>query len=415
MATIMRGNVRMAVRSLKRNKMRSFLTMLGVIIGVMSVTLAVGIGEGIKHQISTQTNYLGKDLITIRPGRGLTSQTAGSFGLSGSVVNLGLQASGTLTPLDIDAVRNTPNVAAAAPLSVVSGGIGSNERTGTYDGLVIGTTAQFTQLLPQSLAYGTFFGDDAASANKAIIGSKVAQALFDERVPLGQTVTILGHQFIVSGIFDDFQTTPFSTDANFNTAVFIPYDAAEMISNNSSPIYEILARPTSTAQTNVVARSIRTSLLAAHGGNNDFSVLQQSQTLATTNQILHLVTLFIIGVAAVAFFVGGMGIMNIMLVSITERMHEIGIRKALGATTRQIMIQFITEAAVVSAVGGAIGLAVSFAVEGLLWVFSGVHPMISWQIAVAAYAVAIAIGVLFGSLPALKAAHKEPIAALRNE
>ena len=411
----MRGNVRMAVRSLKRNKMRSFLTMLGVIIGVMSVTLAVGIGEGIKHQISAQTDYLGKDLITVRPGRGITTQTAGSFGISGSIINLGLQASGSLTPPDIDVVHATPSVAAAAPLSVVSSGVKSNERPGSYASLVIGTTEQFAQLMHQGLAYGTFFGDDATSANKAIIGSKVAQALFDEQVPLGQTITILGHQFIVSGIFNDFQTTPFAADANFNTAVFIPYAAAEMISNNSSPIYEILARPTTPAQTYAVARSIHDHLLAAHGGNEDFSVLQQSQTLTTSNQILRLVTLFIFGVAVLAFFAGGMGIMNIMLVSITERMHEIGIRKALGATTRQIMVQFVTEAAVVSAVGGAIGLAVSFAIEGLLWVFSGVHPIISWQIAVAAYAVSIAIGVLFGSLPALKAAHKEPIAALRNE
>lgn len=415
MATLMSGNVRMAVRNLQRNKMRSLLTMLGVIIGVMSVVLTIGIGEGIKHQVSAQTEHLGKDLITIRPGQLLTQKTAGSLTASTNLANLALQTGGSLSAKDVDVVRSTPQVANAAPLSIVSSPVTSNERSGTYNLLVIGTTGSLPSMLRQGFSYGGFFGDDATSADKVVIGAAVAKALFDERVPLGQTLTVLGHQFIVTGIFDEFQSTPFSTDADFNDAVFIPYNAALSITNSSSPLYEILARPTQSQQTDNVVHSLESRISAAHGGSDDFTILKQTQTLAATNQILHLVTLLIGGVAAIALLVGGIGIMNIMLVSITERMHEIGIRKALGATTRQIALQFITEAAVLSTVGGAIGVIVSFAIELLLWLLTPLTPDITWQVALAACVVSIAIGIIFGSAPALKAAHKEPIAALRSQ
>jgi putative ABC transport system permease protein len=415
MGVLTGGNVRTAVRNLRRNKMRSLLTMLGIIIGVSSVVLVVGIGTGIKHQIGTQTDHLGKDLITVRPGRLFTKQTAGTFGMGSGLADLGLHLGGSLTPKDISAVHDTPGVSGAAPLSIVNSGVVSSERKGTYNMLVIGTNSELPGILHQSLAYGSFFDDDGTSIDKVVLGSAAAQALFDEHVPLGQTLSVLGHQFIVVGILDEFQSTPFSADADFNDAIFIPYPSAQAITNDNTPIYEILARPSNPAATDAAVRQISDRLSSLRGGSNDFSVLKQDQTLAVTNQILQLITFFIIGVAAIAMLVGGVGIMNVMLVSVTERMHEIGIRKALGATNRQITMQFLAEAMVLSATGGCIGIVLSFAVEGILWLLVDLTPGISWQLAVAAFLVSVAAGILFGSIPALKAARKEPIAALRNE
>lgn len=409
------GNVRTAVRNLRRNKMRSLLTMLGIIIGVSSVVLVVGIGEGIKHQISTQTDHLGKDLITVRPGRLFTRQTSGAFGMGSGLADLGLHLGGSLTSKDISTVTDTPGISGAAPLSVVNSGVTSGERNGTYNMLVIGTNSQLPAMLHQSLAYGSFFDEDGTSIDKVVLGSGAAQALFDEHVPLGQTLSVLGHQFIVVGILNEFQSTPFSADADFNNAVFIPYVSAQAITNDNAPIYEILARPSHPAQTDAAVEQISRRLSAIRGGNNDFSVLKQDQTLAVTNQILRLITFFIAGVAAIATLVGGVGIMNVMLVSVTERMHEIGIRKALGATNRQITMQFLAEAVVLSATAGCIGIICSFAVEGILWLLVDLTPGITWQLAAGAFLGSIAAGILFGSVPALKAARKEPIAALRNE
>lgn len=415
MGMLMGGNVRTAVRNLRRNKMRSFLTMLGIIIGVSSVVVVAGIGEGIKHQIILQTDHLGKDLITIRPGQLFTQQTAGMWGAGSGLADVGIHAGGSLSTKDIATVTATPDVGGAAPLSIVASGVVSSERSGTYNMLVIGTNSQLPSMLHQSMAFGSFFSDDGTDIDKVVLGSAAAQTLFDEHVPLGQTLTILGHQFIVAGILNEFQSTPFSTDANFNNAVFISYTSAQAITNDNSPIYEILARPATPVKTDAVVRSLQHRLSGARGGNNDFSVLKQDQTLAATNQILHLLTLFIAGVAGIALLVGGVGIMNVMLVSVTERMHEVGIRKALGATNRQIVAQFLAEAAVLSITGGCIGVVLAFAVEGILWLLTGLPFGITWQVTAMALCVSLASGVLFGSVPALKAARKEPIAALRNE
>lgn len=413
MRTLTKGDMKTAFNNVRRNKARSGLTMLGIIIGVASVVTAVSIGEGVKHEVNAQTIHLGKDLITIRPGRLLTQRSANpldSLSLPGS-----LRTGGSLSGDDIDTVAKTPGVAHAVPLSVVSSDVVSGETNQHYGALVIGTDQGLPAILNQSLSFGAFFSDDPSDLNKVILGSRVANELFSENVPLGQTLSILGHQFIVSGIFNDFQTAPLAVDADFNNAVFIQYASAKQITNNNSPIYEILARPVGTSQTDATVSSLRSSLLAAHGGQHDFTVLEQSQTLAVTNSILDLLTALVTGVAAISLLVGGVGIMNITLVSVTERMHEIGIRKAVGATNGQILSQFIIEAAVLSVSGGVIGVLLAGFVDVSLGVFTSFVPVMTWQSVVLASLVSIGVGMIFGSVPALKAARKDPIEALRNE
>lgn len=386
--------------------------MLGVIIGVASVITAVSIGEGVKQQIGGQIHHSGNNLITIRPAPLHTSSASGNIALD---LISGLNVSAPLTAKDLTIVQHIDGVAASAPLTIVSGTMRGTSSTNYNDGFVLGTTGDLPQLINQSLAYGTFLSDENMGTNVAVLGQHAADKLFDEDVPLGRSFTFHGENFIVSGIFNQFTTAPLSQQADFNNAIFIPNDVAERLGNNAAPTYEILVRPDKTKKTIPVVSAIDSALTKAHGGQSHFSVQTGSQNSSASNTILDLLTRMIAGVAAISLLVGGIGIMNVMLVSVAERMHEIGIRKAVGATNRQIMSQFMIESSVLSLVGGVIGIVLAFGVEVTLRVFTNLQPVISWQIVVLASGVSLLVGVIFGTVPALQAARKDPIEALRSE
>ena len=404
--TITTADIKVAIRSVRSTRWRSLLTTSGIIIGIVSVITIVSIGKGIQNQVSGQINHLGKDLITIRPGSIVSSfQSLNPFSSSNYTV-------GSLSSRDEKVVSETPGVGATAPMSIVPGSIQSGSKS--FDNIVvIGTSSQAPQILNQSLQYGAFFTPSTDVANVAILGQGAANALFPGEVPLGLSFTLDGQQFIVRGEFNQFDIAPLSLDTNFNDAIFIPYKTAQSIENNSAPIYEILAKPSNPGQTNNVAATIKEHLLVAHGGIQDFSVLRQQDSLAATNNILNLLTKLITGIATVSLLVGGIGVMNIMLVSVTERTHEIGIRKAIGATNRQILNQFLIESTILSLFGGIIGVILSLLINVVLRTLTSLQPALSWEVTVIATGVAIIIGIIFGITPAVKAARRNPIDALR--
>jgi putative ABC transport system permease protein len=239
--------------------------------------------------------------------------------------------------------------------------------------------------------------------------------MFGEPVPLGRSFTFRGQTFIVRGVFAPFANIPFSPTANFDHAIFIPYKTAAQMTGSTSGIYALLAKPDKPDQLNATITSIRDRLKDTHGGAQDFSVLESSQSLEAGSSVVHLLTVWICAVAAIALFMGGVGIMNTMLLVVTERMHEIGVRKAIGASSRQILGQFVAEALVISVTGGIIGIALSTGAIGLLNVYTDLKPVISWQAIGIATSVSVIIGVVFGAIPAIKAARKDPIEALRHE
>lgn len=404
------GHLKTGFNSVRSAKFRSFWTMLGVIIGVTSVITVVAIGEGVKQQIGGQIHHLGQNLITVRPAQ---LQTAGG---SGSGVNIisGLGVSGPLGMKDIALISQAKGVAASAPLTIVSGDV--NGDNGTYkDGFVIGTSPDLPGLINQSLAYGTFFGSQDEGDNVAVLGHHASQVLFNEDVPLGRSFRFHGRQFVVRGAFNQFAAAPLSQQADLNNAVFIPNSIAEDLSKNTAPTYEVLARPTNGQPTSTVIKNVRQALDNAHGGQSGFSVLAGNQNAAASDQILNLLTRLIAGIAAISLLVGGIGIMNVMLVSVAERMHEIGIRKAVGATNRQIMGQFMIESSVLSFTGGVIGIILAYLIDIGLRVFTSLQPVISWQVVALASGVSLLVGIIFGTVPALKAARKDPIDALRSD
>jgi ABC-type antimicrobial peptide transport system permease subunit len=384
--------------------------MLGVIIGVSSVITVVGIGQGIKQQIGGQIHHFGQNLITIKPAQ---LNTTSSTSDKANVIS-GLGVNAPLGIKDIDVVSRSKAIAASAPLTIVNGTVRGDQ--GTYnDGFVIGTSSSLPSLLNQSMAYGNFFGASDDGNNVAVLGQHASDMMFNEDVPLGRSFSFHGRQFIVRGIFNQFTAAPLSQQADFNNAIFIPNDVAENLSEDTAPTYEILARPAASTSTAEAMKAVQQALDKAHGGQSGLNVLSGNQDLSASNNILDLLTRLIAGVAAISLLVGGIGIMNVMLVSVAERMHEIGIRKAVGATNRQILSQFMIEASVLSLTGGIIGIGLAFLIDLMIRAFTDLTPDISWQLVLLASGVSLLVGIIFGTVPAFKAAYKDPIEALRSE
>jgi putative ABC transport system permease protein len=404
------GNVKLALDSIKSAKWRSFLTMLGIIIGVMSVVTIVSIGEGVKKQVSNQISHLGPDLITVRPGKPVDKNAAGQV----TGVNFMTSFAGNaLTENDLKVTRQTKGVSIAVPMSFVTG-TPQVDKKQQKNSIIFGTSKDLPTALNQEVEYGEFFGDEDNDKPVAVIGVRIAEDLFEETVPIGRTVQIRGENFVVRGVFEEFETTALTPSVDYNSAIFIPLGASKKLNNNQTNIQQILVKPTSPSETAKTVSTLQKQLLNTHAGQDDFTLLTQADNLAIANTILDLLTRLISGVAAISLIVGGIGIMNIMLVSVTQRTQEIGIRKAVGATNQQILSQFLIEAVVISFIGGIFGVIGSLLANFLLRVFTDLQPVITLPIMGVAVVVAVVVGVVFGVAPALQAARKDPIQALRR-
>lgn len=405
----MTGNVKMALEALRSSRWRSALTMLGIIIGVVSVTTIVSLGEGAKQGVVGQINQAGDDLITVRPGRPVQREAANLAG-----ANLfGIPNTGSFDTTDLGVVESVEGIKDIVPFAFVSSV--ANRDDHEYDqGLIIGTSPDLPKALNQEVEYGSFFSPQDANKNGAVIGKRVAEQLFKENVPVGKLFTIRGKVFVVRGVFKEFDSSPLAPHSDYNTAIFIQYDVAREMTSDTN-IFQILTRPEQPENLDQAVADITDALATAHEGQHDFAVLTQSDRLATAHQVLDTLTGFVAGIAVISLIVAGIGILNIMLVSVTERTHEIGIRKAVGATNRQIMNQFLTEAVILSLLGGILGVFLSILTNWILRIFTELTPVLTWPIMTIAVGVAVAVGIIFGTTPALKAAHKHPIDALRHE
>jgi len=300
------------------------------------------------------------------------------------------------------------------PLSLNNGPVKIGDKE--YTPLVLGTTSAMQSLLKDPIDFGEFFEDDPVNqGDAAVIGHNVATKLFQQRAAVGKSFDFLGQTFYVRGVLKQLDTTPLSLATDFNDTIFIPYATSQKLTGGNGQLYEILAKPSDPHNLNEVAAGISERLRQASQGQQRFTVLRQDESLSVTNNILDLLTKLIAGIAAISLLVGGIGIMDVMLVSVAERMHEIGIRKALGASNRQIMLQFLTEASVLSLVGGLLGIIVSLIINFLLRVTTSLTPILTWQVVVGSTIISLLVGILFGTAPAVKAARKDPIEALRNQ
>lgn len=411
MSSVMRGNFRMAVGGVRGAKWRSLLTMLGVVIGIVAVVTVVGLGEGLKQQVAGSIGRFGNDLITVRPGASLVGENGD---IASTDVIFGRSQAGGLGAQDIAAVAGTSSVKLYAPLINMPGIVQAGEQQ-LHGGNVIATSADLPQIAGQSVSFGSFWDSGQESGNFVVLGADAAQGLFGEPAPLGRSLDFRGESFIVRAVFDRFGDVPLSPTAGFDDSVFIPYQTAERLSDGRADAYALLAKPHNPKRFDETRVDITEELKDLRGGEQDFSVLSPEEHIAATTDVFDLLSTWIMAVAAISLLIGGVGLMNIMLVSVTERMHEIGVRKAVGATHRQIMWQFMMEATVLSVVGGILGIVLSLFAHILLLAYTDLEPVLSWQAVVIAASVSLIIGIVFGTIPAIKAANKDPIEALRHE
>ena len=409
-------SVELAVRGVRAKPTRTFLTLLGIAIGVAAVIAIASLGSGVNHLVVDKISGLGADVIAIRPGKQPTGPSDIGQTLYGD----------SLIEADLTALRrtsNVPHLTELMPLVFVPGSVSYGREA--YVPQIIGASAEFLGTMFRVNAdTGELFGDDAIQERAliAIIGAKVKQQLFGDSDALGQHVTIRGVKFRVTGTFPSTGQVGF---ADFDEMVLIPYSTAQVYLLGISHYNEFIARVDDAGNVAVTTRDIETTLRERHrledGEENDFSISTPAAIMAQISSILTALTVFLTAVVAIALLVGGIGIMNIMLVSVTERTKEIGLRKAVGATDDDILFQFLFEAVVLTLLGGSVGILIGAGIAfgasvcinaftSLTWVY--VFP---YQAALGALLFSMFIGLVFGLYPARKASKKSPMEALRYE
>ncbi|HXY17830.1 MAG TPA: ABC transporter permease, partial [Candidatus Nitrosopolaris sp.] len=381
------GNFKQAVRSLGRAKARSFFTMLGIIIGISSVVTVVSLGEGLKQQIVGQINHLGRDVITVRSGKLVNG---GGNGIS-SLNLLAFLGASTLTARDAETISQLPSVSAVAPMDFVtsSAKAGGKELDNLF---IIGTSPDASEVLPETVEYGNFFNNDSSGQNFAVIGTDVALQLFGEINPVGHSLMISGQNFVVSGVLARSSGSLLSVaETDFNSAILIPLTPAEQLASGQTNILQILVKAKDANNLDATVSDVNSALLKNHQGQQNFTVLKQYELLHIAGGVINQLTAFISGIAAISLLVGGIGIMDIMLVSVSERNREIGIRKAIGATNRQILNHFLVEGLVLSIGGGIFGVVASLIVFAILRIYTNLNPVITVPIMILAVGVSVIV------------------------
>ena len=396
--------IKVALRALLRNTMRSILTALGIIIGVGAVIAMVSIGNGAKSQVEAQVASLGQNVITVFSGSMSQGGMRGGWG-----------SAPTLTVDDYEAIqREVAGVVGVSPEvrdrnQVLANGLNWNTQ-------VNGESPDYPDIRSWKIAAGAMFSDqDVRSVAKvAIIGKTVADQLFPNSDPVGQTLRIRNIPFKILGVLDSKGFNLFGQDQD--DTVLVPYTSHMKRLSRRTNISSILVQAASAEEIDKVQKDITEVLTQRRKGREpDFTVRNQVELAQTATATTQTMTLLLAAIASVSLLVGGIGIMNIMLVSVTERTREIGIRLAIGAHGRDVLMQFLIEATILSSLGGVIGILLGIGSSELVSRLNGWPVLVSTASVVIAFVFSAAVGMFFGFYPARKAAQLDPIDALRYE
>ncbi|HSB73227.1 MAG TPA: ABC transporter permease [Candidatus Methylomirabilis sp.] len=394
----------LALEMLAANRVRTALTMLGVVIGVAAIILLVSLGEGATAYITRELTGLGTNLLIITPGK--TQTTGGLHPPAGSTVR-------KLTYEDAVALRRRAALLTDAVPIVL--GTGKVRYLGaSRDTSVIGVTPEFQRVRQLYVEIGQFVSDEDVEGRRrvAVLGRTVKRELFGEENPLGQFVTLADSRYRVIGIMEK---KGMSLGFDIDDLVFIPVKSAQDLFDTDR-LFEILASVRSPDEIDRAIRQVKDLLIRRHGNREDFTVTSQGAILSAFTTILKILTAVLGGIAGISLLVGGIGIMNIMLVSVRERTREIGIRKAVGARRRDILGQFLLESVVMSSLGGGLGILAGIGGAKALSLFFTYLPthVSPWSVLMA-FGFSAAVGIFFGVYPARRAALLDPIQALRYE
>jgi putative ABC transport system permease protein len=399
-----------AFRSLGKDKVRTFLSMLGIVIGVIAVIVAIAIGAGTTKNVTARISSLGSNVIIVTPG------FSGGFGgrTAAALTNV-------LQETDVQNIQNmAPDVADVTPILQKSFNV-IYQATNTVVS-VFGAYPDAFSILDLPIQYGRLITtkDEQNYANVAVIGNTIATTLFGNQNPVGQTVYITTGSFQVPfTIIGELQETGSKLTFNPDNMLMIPYTTAsvKLIQLNGG-VSQILASAKSANTALDAASEINNILYMRLQNANQYRLISQNQILSTVSQTTDVLTLLLASIAAISMVVGGIGIMNIMLVSVTERTKEIGVKMAMGATRRRIMAEFLVESMFITIVAGAIGVGFSFLIAMIVTYLAsglGLTVIITWPSIVLSFGVSVAIGLFFGLYPAYMASKKSPVEALRYE
>jgi putative ABC transport system permease protein len=396
--------MRLAKDALMSNKMRSMLTMLGVIIGVASVIMLVAIGAGARTYIHQELGNLGTNILIVVPGK--TSTKGGFHPPTASTIRKLVYDDAIILK------RRSRHIADAVPIILGSSKVKYQNQS--RDNNVVGCTETYFEMRNLKVESGRFLSSsDVDSKRKVcILGRTVKRGLFGDRNALGAVVSIGDGKYRVIGVMEKKGVT---LGIDFDDIVFIPTTTAQELFDTDS-LFNMTVKIKTAAEIQPAIEEIRQILMKRHANKEDFTVMSQDEMLGVMNKVLGIMTAVLAGIAAISLLVGGIGIMNIMLVSVRERTREIGIRKALGAKNRDILVQFLAESVTLSLFGGIGGVLFGGLVAVGLPLFLPYLPMqISWWSVILAFFFSASVGIFFGVYPARKASLYDPIIALRYE
>lgn len=398
---------RTARQSLNRARLRTFLTMTGVAIGVASVVSILALTSGVNRVLDKQVTELGNSVAIVRPKANKPTLTDLS-----NPVPLTAYTTSPLEERDVKAIRNLPHISAVAPLMTLSGSVRTTTSTPELS-TIVATSPDFLAITGHEVSEGQFI-DEQTRDNTAVIGMQLSIDLFGTEQSVGQRFYIRGQPFTVIGVLER-QNQPINySNINFDHAAIISFESGKLFNGGVAQIQQINIRADNSANMKRVKSAIETTLLKNHDNQQDAEVFIGKEIARPSSNLFNFISVVMAVIASISLVVGGVGIMNIMLVGVSERTREIGLRKAVGASNGTIVGQFLTEALIISVIGGLLGLLGGYFVAFLVSLAIPYDPSFSWSIVGWATGLSVGVGVVFGLYPAIRAARKDPIESLRR-
>ena len=406
MALLLNTHFHLAVDSLRQNRGRTFLSALGIAIGVASIVLILSLTGGIDRLISTNSNKEYANLILVRPSttKSVTDNIIDELTSNNQYIK------SNLTLEDVETISKIKEVSAVSPLAISNSAITVNDRA--HQGVsVVATNADLEKILGLHIKNGQFL-DYSLRENVAVIGYDIATQMFGGTEAITKTFNYNGQQFMVVGVLDKVEDPINFNGVDLDNSILINIKYASTF-ESSIQIQQINVRTNTTDDVTKAVESIKTNLTKAKNGDQSFELITGDTNLHPAGSLLSIISSMLTLVASISLIVGGVGIMNIMLVSVSERTREIGIRKAVGASASNILLQFLFESIILSILGALMGFILGYIFAFLISLITPFAPHISWEILGITGAVSIIVGVIFGIYPAIKAASKDPITSLK--
>ncbi len=407
MSLLFRTHLRLARTSIRENRTRSFLTCLGIAIGIASIILILSLTGSINNLIKDEVSNIGNGLIVVRP----SAEKDSIASIIEELTSSNSFERSNLSYSDVNTIKEISGVTDVAPIAISTNTVSNGENV-INSATVLGTTPDFINIEPMIFRYGTFLNDKNRETS-VVVGHMMALNLFNTQNPVGKTLHFYDKNYIIVGVLEKTDKSINFDNVDFDNAIIMDIESLENVIGNTQ-IQQINVKASSTSMLEEVSSKIREELKSSKAGDTNFSVAYGDEIIHPASTLFKIISGMLTLVAGISLVVGGIGVMNIMLVSVSERTHEIGIRKAVGASRYNILVQFMLEALILSFLGGIMGVILGYILAFFISVVTPFTPFINLQIIAITFITTLVVGVIFGIYPALKAASKNPIESLKH-